>query len=169
MKLYEITMQYRQALAVLDQADLSDLTPEEQQELVSNTLDDFEDKFQSKALAVGAFVANLELEAESLRTMETRIQQRRKSTERKAEWLKDYVHVQMQAMDLLDIHDNQIRLSIRKNPPKVIIENDDLLPEDYKEVQVNVLIRKTLIADAIKNGDKVPGAYLHYGTRLQIK
>lgn len=169
MKLYEITAQYRQALAFLEQVDLTDLAPEEQQQLISDTLDEFEDKFQHKALAIGAFVANLELEADSLKIMETRIQQRRKANERKADWLRDYVHVNMQAMELLDIRDNQIRLAIRKNPPKVIVENDALLPDDYKESQVNILIRKSLIADALKNGQSVPGAYLQYGTCLQIK
>jgi len=34
---------------------------------------------------------------------------------------------------------------------------------------VNILIRKTLIADALKNGLSVPGAHLQYGTRIQIR
>jgi hypothetical protein len=51
-------------------------------------------------------------------------------------------------MKLVDIKDNQIRLSIRKNPPKVVIANDLLLPDDFKEKQITVLIRKNLIADA---------------------
>ena len=169
MKLYEITADYRQALNVLNDADLTDLTIDEQQQLIHDTLGQFTDRFQSKALAIGAFIANLELEAEALKTMEQRIQQRRKANERKAEWLRDYLQINMQAMDLLDIQDNQIRLSIRKNPPKVIVENDALVPEDFKETEVNILIRKTLIADALKSGQSVPGAHLQYGTRLQIR
>ena len=100
--------------------------------------------------------------------MEQRVQQRRKSNERKAEWLRDYLHVNMEVMKLVDIKDNQIRLSIRKNPPKVVIANDLLLPDDFKEKQITVLIRKNLIADAIRQGQSVPGAYLQNGTRLQI-
>ena len=168
MKLYEITTEYRQALAVLNDADLTDLSPDEQQDLIQNTLEVFEDQFQTKALAIGAFIANLELEAEALKVMEQRIQKRRKSNENKAEWLKDYLHVNMEVMKLVDIKDNQIRLSIRKNPPKVVIDNDMLLPDDFKEKQITVLIRKNLIADAIRQGQSVPGAYLQNGTRLQI-
>ena len=168
MKLYEITTEYRQALAVLNDADLTDLSPDEQQDLINDTLAVFEDKFQTKALAIGAFIANLELEAEALKVIEQRIQKRRKSNESKAQWLKEYLHVNMEMMNLIDIKDNQIRLTIRKNPPKVVIANDLLLPDDFKESQVTILIRKNLIADAIKQGQIVPGAYLQNGTRLQI-
>ena len=91
MELYKITSEYRQALAVINNCDLSDLNPDEQQDLISNTLDPFEYEFQHKALAIGAFVANLELEAEALKTMEQRIQVRRKGNERKALWLRDYL------------------------------------------------------------------------------
>lgn len=168
MKLYEITTEYRQALAILNEADLSSLSPEEQQDLFKNTLDQFECQFQDKALAIGAFVSNLDLEANALKTMEQRIQQRRKANERKSEWLKDYLYMNMTAIQLLEIKDNQIRLSIRNNPPSVVIEDELTVPDEYKEQQVTVLIRKNLIADAIKNGKAVPGAALRNGTRLQI-
>jgi len=168
MKLYEITTEYRQALAILNEADLSSLSPEEQQDLFKNTLDQFECQFQDKALAIGAFVANLDLEANALKTMEQRIQQRRKAIELKSEWLKDYLHINMTAIQLLEIKDNQLRLSIRNNPPSVVIEDELTVPDEYKEQQVTVLIRKNLIAEAIKHGKAVPGAALRNGTRLQI-
>ena len=169
MKLYEITTEYRQALAVINEADLTDLNPEEQQQLITDTLAPFEYEFQHKALAIGAFVANLELEADALKTMEQRINQRRKANERKAEWLTDYLHVNMEVMKLTSIKDNQISLSLRKNPPKVIINNETLIPEDFKETQTTILIRKTLIADALKQGKVIPGAMLQQSTRLQIR
>ena len=49
-----------------------------------------------------------------------------------------------------------------------VIDNDSLLPDDFKEKQITTLIRKNLIADAIRQGQIVPGAYLQNGTRLQI-
>lgn len=161
MKLYEITAQYRHALTFLNEADLSSLSLDEQQQLIHDTLDQFTDQFQSKALAIGAFIANLELEADALKTMEQRIQQRRKANERKAEWLRDYVHVNMQAMAIDEIKDQQIQLSIRKNPPKVIIDDEAALPEVFKATQVSIIVRKSQIAEALKAGDWVPGAHWH--------
>ena len=75
----------------------------------------------------------------------------------------------MKAMNLLAIKDNQISLNVRKNPGRVVIENETLLPDNYKETQTTTLIRKSLIADAIKAGNNVPGAALHNGTRLDIR
>jgi len=69
MKLYEITHEYRQALAVIGQADLSDLNLEEQQQLINDTLEGFTDQFEHKALAIGAFIASLDLEVDALNSM----------------------------------------------------------------------------------------------------
>jgi len=169
MKLYEITHEYRQALAVIGQADLSDLNLEEQQQLINDTLEGFTDQFEHKALAIGAFIATLDLEVDALKTMEQRIQLRRKANERKVEYLTDYLHVNMEATKLLDLKDDQIRLTIRNNPPKVIVINETDVPACYKEQEIKTLIRKNLIAEALKKGNSVPGAYLQSSTRLQIK
>jgi len=169
MKLYEITHEYRTALAVLNNADLTDLAPDEQSQLLNDTLSPFYDQFEKKALSVAALISNLSLEADALKTMETRIQQRRKANERKVEWLTDYLHTNMEAMRLLDIKDDQIHLSVRNNPPKVIVIDEVAIPACYKEQEIKTLIRKNLIAQALKQGGTVPGAYLQSSTRLQIK
>ncbi|MDP2100112.1 MAG: siphovirus Gp157 family protein [Methylobacter sp.] len=169
MKLYSITHEYRQALAVLNNADLTDLAPDEKQQLLNDTLSPFYDQFETKALAIGAFISNLSLEADALKTMETRIQLRRKANERKVEWLTDYLHTNMEAMRLLDIKDDQIHLAVRKNPPKVIVTDEIAIPACYKAEVVTVSVKKSLIAEAIKQGGTVAGAYLQSSTRLQIK
>ena len=169
MKLYELSTQYREAVNVFEDIDLSDLSEEQQHQLINDTLEPIEDDFKTKALSIGSYIANLDLEAEALKTMEKRIEQRRKANERKVNWLKDYLHNEMKAINLLSIKDSQISLNIRKNPGRVIIENERLLPEDYKEAQTTILIRKSLIADALKAGQTVPGAVLRNGTRLDIR
>ncbi len=169
MKLYEITQEYRTALAVLNDADLTDLAPDEQQQLLNDTLSPFYDQLEQKALAIGAYIASLDLEADALKTMENRIQQRRKATERKVDWLTDYLHTNMEAAKLLDIKDNQIHLSIRKNPPKVIVTDEVAIPACYKAEVVTISVKKNLIAEALKQGGTVAGAYLQSSTRLQIK
>lgn len=67
------------------------------------------------------------------------------------------------------IKDNQLSLNVRKNPGRVVIENETLLPANYKETQTTILIKKTLIAEAIKAGASVPGAIIQNGTRLDIR
>ena len=72
MKLYEISSQYRQALNVFEEIDLSDLNEEQQHQLITDTLEPIEDDFKTKALSIGSYIANLDLEAEALKTMEKR-------------------------------------------------------------------------------------------------
>ncbi len=61
--------------------------------------------------------------------MESRIQQRRKINERKAEWFRDYLHVNMDTMKIPEVKDHQIC----KNSPKVIAINEKDAPAALKE------------------------------------
>ena len=60
LTLYQITDRYQEALLLLSD-------PELPPEVVNDTLDAIEGEFESKALAVAAFIGNLELEAAAVR------------------------------------------------------------------------------------------------------
>jgi len=169
MKLYEISEQYRSALLTFNDLDPSELSEEERQQLMVDTLGDITEHFRDKALNIGCFVANLNLEAEALKTMEERIQQRRKAAERKSDWLTEYLHGTMAHLGFDEFKDQQIRLKLKKTPPKVILDDPQVIPEDYRETKIEVLIRKSQIAADLKQGIAVPGAHLEAGTRLEIR
>jgi len=169
MKLYAIAEQYRGAMLALSEMDPEELSAAERQQLMTDTLGDIAEQFREKALNIGALIANTQLEEAALKTMQDRITQRRKAAERKATWLTDYLHTHMAHLGFDDLKNEQIRLKIKKTPPKVIVENADLIPDAYKETQVEVLIRKSLIAEDLKNGRPVPGTHLEAGTRLDIR
>jgi hypothetical protein len=169
MKLYEITEQYRSALLMFNDLDPGELSAEERQQLLTDTLGDIQDNFRDKALNIGCFVANLTLEAEALKTMEGRILQRRKAAEGKASWLTGYLHCAMAQLGADEFKDSRIRLKLKKTPPKVILDDPQVIPEDYRETKVEVLIRKSQIAEDLKHGIPVPGAHLETGTRLEIR
>lgn len=170
MTLYAIAEECRHALSAVESADLTDLSEEERRQLIEDSLGGLREAFSRKALAVGAFVANLNFEIDNLRAMEKRIQERRKAAEAKAEWLAECLRAAMEALGFKEIKDAQIRLRIKRNPPRVIVDDESQVPEDYKERQVLVAVRKSLIGEALKSGLDVPGAHLDAsGTRLEIR
>ena len=169
MKLYEIAASYREAVAALNDLDPEALAPEEREQLLTDTLGDIRSHFKDKALNIGAYIANLNLESEALKTMEERIQHRRKAAERKSSWLTEYLHSHMAHLGFDEFKDDQIRLKLKKTPAKVILDDFGCIPLDYKETKVEVLVRKSLIAEALKQGIVVPGAHLESGTRLEIR
>jgi len=170
LSLYAIADEYRGSLYDL-QNTLEDveLDDETKQSMIADSLSNIQDKFESKALNVASFVAILKLEAIAVKTAEQRITQRRRSLERQVEWLNDYLFCQMQKMKLPKLSNEQLTLAIRKNPAKVCITNEDIIPNEYKEIVQSTKVIKSSIANAIKNGQSIAGAHLETSYRLDIR
>lgn len=59
-------------------------------------------------------------------------------------------------------------ISIKKNPPKVDIWKEDLVPEDYKKIVVTTGINTMQISDDLKAGKEIPGCRLIQGNQIKI-
>ena len=162
LTLYQITDRYQEALLLLSD-------PELPPEVINDTLDAIEGEFESKALAVAAFIGNLELEASAVREVEDRMTRRRKALEGRAESLREYLHIHMQRLKVQEVKSAEITVKIKRNPPRVVIDNEALLPDDYKEVELTLKVRKQLVQKALGEGRTVPGAHLESSTRLDIR
>lgn len=162
--LYVLANEYKQAAIAL--ADL-DMTPE----AVTDTLDGLVGEFEVKATNVAMFVRNLEATAAQIKEAEDQMAKRRKSIEKRAENIAAYLKMNMESSGITEIDSPYFKLSIRNNPPKVVIDAESLIPSDYmtKPVAPPPVPNKTLIAMALKDGHEVPGAHLESGTRLEIK
>ena len=87
MKLYEITEQLRQLMA------MDDVPPEQLQD----TLDMVNDEFEAKAENIAMLIREMVLDAEGYKAEIDRLSDRKKSLDNKVESLKDYLRVNMQA------------------------------------------------------------------------
>ena len=170
LALYAIADEYRVSLYDI-QNTLEDieLDNEEKQSLIVDSLSTIKDTFEVKALNVAGFIANLKLEAIAVKTAEQRMTQRKRSLERQVEWLTDYLFVQLQKMDLKKLSNDQLTLAIKKNPAKVCITNEDIIPAEYKQVVETTKVIKASIASSIKNGQDIAGVHLESSYRLDIK
>jgi hypothetical protein len=170
MNLYEISEKYREAILAISEMEPEEMTDEDQQQRISKALGDIEDSFQNKALAIGKYISQESFSAEALKTVELRIQQRRKSAEKRVTWLTEYLRSNMEHLGFGDISDPEIKLKLKRLPPKVILEDESIIPESFKESKIEVLIRRAQIMDALKSGTAVPGAFLRTdGNRLEIR
>ena len=60
-------------------------------------------------------------------------------------------------------------LSIKKNPPKVVIEDEEMIPQSFIDVQTVEKVNLKTIKEELKKGEAVQGARLIQETRLDIK
>lgn len=162
--LYELASQYKEALAVLDDSDFPD-------DFVQETLDGLQGTLEQKAVNVAAFARNLEALAEQIRGAEVAMAGRRRALEARAARLRGYLHANLERAGILKVEHPYFVLTVKRNPPSVIVTDVDALPDEYcvPPAPPERVADKRKIGDAIKAGNDVPGAHLETKTRLEIK
>lgn len=171
LSLYTIADQYREAFQHLTQVldDDREFSAEEKQAIIADSLSQLVGDFKTKALNVASFITNLKLELEAVKLAENRFLSRRKSLENKINYLSDYLFVQCLKTGVTSIKNDELIIAIKNNPPKVFIDNEQAIPETFKEIVKTIKIAKSAIAAAIKNGLEVAGAHLESSQRLDIR
>jgi hypothetical protein len=166
VRLYELTGKYR-SLELLEESD--DLPAE----VIRDTLEGLEGDIQEKATNVGLFVRNLDSVADSIDEAAEKMGRRAVKLRKRAQSLRDYLLLNMQACGISKIQSPYFTLSVRNNPPSVVVDNAEEIPEEYKRTPPPApppvaVPDKAKIAKAIKNGEEVPGAHSEQGQRLEI-
>jgi hypothetical protein len=60
------------------------------------------------------------------------------------------------------------KFTIKDNPPAVVIQDEEVIPAEYKKEKITITIDKTAIKNDIKAGNSVLGAYLSQSKSLLI-
>ena len=163
LRLYEIADAYLLTLEAL--AETEDLP----QEAIADTLQGWLGTFEQKVVAVAAYIRNLEVEATAVEDARRRMEQRQRSLQRQAERLRGYLQQEMERTGITKVKNAELALRVQKNPPSVIIDSENSIPDAYWERVITMKLLKTAIRDALKSGQAVPGAHLEQSTRLVIQ
>lgn len=118
----------------------------------------------AKALHIGAYIVDLDEEAEKVRRGMKRLAERAARHERHAERLREYL-----ASHLPQGHrcrDERVEIGWRKSSA-VEVEDEDKLP--YALLRIRTEPDKTAIKEALQRGEDVKGAHLVERMRLQIR
>lgn len=164
ISLYQLADTYVEAAQRL--ADL-DLPPE----VVADTLEGMAGELEVKATNVAMFARNLEATAEAIRQAESEMAKRRQAIANRAEQIRDYLKTQMERTGIHKIECPFLRLSIRTNPPAVIIDAPSQIPAEFMRTPEPPppAPDKKALAVALKAGTEIPGCHLSTTTRIEIK
>lgn len=165
--LYQLVEQYRS----LEALDASDDLPAE---VIRDTLEGLTGELTLKATNVAKYIMNVEAMAEAIERASTQMKGRANRMRNRADSIRDYLRNNMQGAGITKIEAVEFVLSLKKNPPAVVIDDEAVIPADYivtPEPLPPPLPRpdKKLIAKAIKEGFSVPGCHLEQAERLEIK
>jgi ABC-type proline/glycine betaine transport system substrate-binding protein len=123
---------------------------------------------QDKAKNVAMVIRNMETTAEAIKAAEDEMASRRKSIERKMEWMKTYLLQNMERTGITKIESPYFVIALRDNPESLIVETDADIPAEYWKPQQPTLDKAGLKKD-IQLGLIVPGCRLERKKSIRIK
>jgi hypothetical protein len=160
--LYELAQEFVAIAMKLADSELPD-------EVIADTLEGASGDLESKVWNTSALILQFEGEASVIKDAEQRMSTRRKSLERRIEWMRGYVLVNLLRTGITEIDSPEFVIRIRDNPPKVILDDEDAIPKAYLHKETVVTVMKAEIRKSLLEGKTVAGAHLESEKRLTIK
>lgn len=158
--LYKLADQYRGLLS-LDAEDV----PEE---VIRDTLEALAGDIHEKSMNVAAYCRNLESAADAIDGAAKQMKERAAKVRKRADSIRAYLLSNMQACEVTRIECPYFTISVKKNPPSVVVYDEAAIPDDLM-AQPPPHPDKARIKERIKSGKGVPGCKLESGVRLDIK
>lgn len=160
--LYQLTAEFK---AVADR--LEDLELDEQ--TISDTLEGFSAEFDDKVISIASFIRNLEATAEAIKKAEEAQAERRKSLEKKADYLRTYLINNMKEVGKSAIECPLFAVKLRQNPASVQVQDDAVLPIHFMVIKSSTVLDKKKLKEALEAGEQIEGASLIRNTSISIK
>ncbi len=161
--LYKLADDYQLALEQLTNLDL----PEE---AVRDTLEGMTGEIIEKGKSVAAFILNLDLELDKVKTVEQRLTARRKALESRIKSIREYLRGNMERCGITEIKadDGSFKAKLTKGIASVIIDDENKFPDNSPFVKWTKSISKTEIKKALEQGEVVEGARLETKPSLRL-
>lgn len=168
MKLYEFNEAYQEIARMLDD-------PECDPDVIGAMLTDLDEDRDRKLDSVAAMQTEFMALAKARSDEAKRLSVLGQQAEKRAEWLKEYLHSFLEEQGLKSVETPRHQLSICKKGgkrPVRLAENVDPseLPSDYVQERVTYHVLKERVRDTLEAGFNLPWAWLEErGTYLRIK
>ena len=117
---------------------------------------------------IASMINLINSEAKKIKSEEATLAAKRKTLELLVEMAESSIKEEMGAEGMCELQGEMIKYSLSTSPPRLIIDDQLLIPKEYMRETVVVEIRKDAIKDQLKLGDVIPGARLEYGTTLKL-
>ena len=162
MPLYKLANDYLNIARQLADLDLDDTT-------IKDTLEGASGDLENKAWNIAALIQQFDGDIGVIADAEKRMASRRKTLERRVDWMRGYLLVELLRVGIHEIDSPEFVIRLRDNPPKVVFDDESVVPDAFKRQELIVSIRKDDIRKSLLDGQSVPGAHLEREKRLVIK
>lgn len=162
--LYEIVRHRDQFERLAESGELDPQT-------LADTLESLDGEMEAKAINIAKFSRNLDATAEAVAEAGKAMLARAERLRKRAESIRQYMLFQLQFAGVRKIECPEFTITIKRNPPSVVVDAEGAIPADYwtQPEPPAPRLDKAKIKDAIRAGVEVPGAHLAESDRLEVK
>ena len=139
------------------------------EEVIADTLEGASGELEQKAWNIAALILQLDAETAMIKEAEQRMSARRKSLEKRVDWLREYLLLNLLRTGIAEISSPEFVVRVRDNPPRVVLDDEEAIPKAFKQKETIISIRKDEIRRALLAGESVKGAHLERDKRLAIR
>ena len=162
--LYELTSEYLDLLAMLEDPDVDE-------DLINDTLEGIDGELEVKADGYARVMRQMDADAKAIKAEEERLANRRKSLENRSAALKSRLQQMMEITGKVKFKTELFSFGIQKNPAAVVMDEQYIenIPECYLIIQ-EPKIDKQKIKEDLKAGLDLEGiAHLEQTESLRIR
>ena len=139
-------------------------------DVISDTIEGMSEGFESKAIALYQVTEEMDADTLVLDDMIAKLQGRKKHIQNKQKSMRSYLLESMQHTGITNISCPYFTISLAKTPAKLIIDDEDNIPDSFIGIKTTVSPDKKAIAAALKGGEDVPGCHMSdQGETIRIK
>lgn len=164
MTLYELTTEYMELLAMLEDPDVDE-------DLIADTLEGIDGELEVKADGYARVMRQMDADAKAIKAEEERLANRRKSLENRAANLKSRLQQMMEITGKIKFKTELFSFGIQKNPAAVVIDEQYIenIPEEYL-IRQDPKIDRAKLKEDLKAGKDLEGiAHLEQTESLRIR
>lgn len=151
MSLYEMTNDLVELMEIPEE----ELTEEEREE-ITNVITKM---IKEKSTDIIKYLRNIETRVTALKEEEKRMKEYRQSEEKRYDRLKQYLVSCLIKSNLTKLDTNLGKISVRKAPASVVV-NEEVLPKDYFKEEIVRKVDKKYIKQILMEGTHIDGAML---------
>lgn len=161
--LYQITQQHRELQELADSEEMP-------VELLADTFEALGGEFNDKAISVVHVVENMQSDVDAVDHEIKRLSARKSALSNRRDSIREYLRTNMEASGITKIECPLFAITLAKGRDVVVVEDENLIPDDLVEVSVISKPDKREILKRLKAGDDIPGARIEKSkSSLRIK
>jgi hypothetical protein len=163
MKLFEITNDIQNIFNNIGED--GELTQE-----MLDGLDGLQQDFEQKAIAVAAYIKNIEAEETAIAAAIKNMAERKQKLTNKLEGLTHYLQSNLQKLSISEIKSSPyFKIRLKQCPPSVDVFDEKQIPPEYWREKIVTSIDKIKLKEVMNEGVEVPGVTIQRKIKLEIK